>query len=64
MNPKHEKHEGNYTKENYKLFNASDKEKAFKTVRWKRPYYVQMNKDKNNSRLLTGDITILKTFEL
>lgn len=30
MNPKHEKHEGNYTKENYKLFNASDKEKAFK----------------------------------
>lgn len=38
MNPKHEKHKGNYIKENYKLFKASDKEKAFKTARWKRPY--------------------------
>lgn len=64
MNPKCEKHEGNYTKENYILFKSSDKDKAFKTARWKRPYYVQMNKDKNNSRLHTGDITALKTFEL
>lgn len=30
------KHEGNYTKKNYKLFKASDKERAFKTARWNR----------------------------
>lgn len=58
------KHEGNYTKKNYKLFKASEKERAFKTARWNRPYYVQMYKDKNNSRLLIGDITTLKTAEL
>ena len=46
-----------------KLFKTSDKEKTFKTSRGKRPYSVQMNKDKNYSRILFDNNTILKTVE-
>ena len=39
------------------------KKKVFKTSKRKRPYSMQMNKDKNYNRILFDNNTILKTVE-